>query len=301
MRKERFFGWPAAGDDAPRRGARRPPGDDHARRRAGDPHLAPRDRRRRALLPRRPSARRPSRRPRRRGDRRGDGRVDPELLRRCRACLPGDDALSQRAGPRPARGRRRRGGKGARARRADGKYQPEAGTCRSIRPTRARPALRQAGGGDPVLRVRAADVDGKAKLAQNRSPEERVHLLEKLWERGLDGDRAPSSSCARPIPTRRRPRSCASNRSSCRRRCAARSMRATSTPRSICWRPNIGTTRSRASASPAPSPARRCSSVRASTASSSPARAPSPTASSTPGSTMSSSRRSGAAAASAKP
>jgi ribosomal protein S18 acetylase RimI-like enzyme len=39
-----------------------------------------------------------------------------------------------------------------------------------------------------ILRVRAADVDGKAKLAQNRSPEERAHLIDKLWERGLDGD-----------------------------------------------------------------------------------------------------------------
>jgi ribosomal protein S18 acetylase RimI-like enzyme/nitroimidazol reductase NimA-like FMN-containing flavoprotein (pyridoxamine 5'-phosphate oxidase superfamily) len=39
-----------------------------------------------------------------------------------------------------------------------------------------------------ILRVRAADLDGKAKLAQNRSPEERVHMMEKLWQRGLDGD-----------------------------------------------------------------------------------------------------------------
>jgi ribosomal protein S18 acetylase RimI-like enzyme/nitroimidazol reductase NimA-like FMN-containing flavoprotein (pyridoxamine 5'-phosphate oxidase superfamily) len=39
-----------------------------------------------------------------------------------------------------------------------------------------------------ILRVRGGDVDGKAKLAQNRSPEERAQMLEKLWERGLDGD-----------------------------------------------------------------------------------------------------------------
>jgi ribosomal protein S18 acetylase RimI-like enzyme/nitroimidazol reductase NimA-like FMN-containing flavoprotein (pyridoxamine 5'-phosphate oxidase superfamily) len=39
-----------------------------------------------------------------------------------------------------------------------------------------------------ILRVRGGDVDGKAKLAQNRSPEERTRMMEKLWERGLDGD-----------------------------------------------------------------------------------------------------------------
>jgi ribosomal protein S18 acetylase RimI-like enzyme len=39
-----------------------------------------------------------------------------------------------------------------------------------------------------ILRVRGGDVDGKSKLAQNRSPEERLRLLDKLWERGLDDD-----------------------------------------------------------------------------------------------------------------
>jgi nitroimidazol reductase NimA-like FMN-containing flavoprotein (pyridoxamine 5'-phosphate oxidase superfamily)/ribosomal protein S18 acetylase RimI-like enzyme len=41
-----------------------------------------------------------------------------------------------------------------------------------------------------VLRVRPAYVDGKAKLAQNRTPEERLCILEGLWRRGDPGDLA---------------------------------------------------------------------------------------------------------------
>ena len=69
------------------------------------------------------------------------------------------------------------------------KYQPEAGH-EPIDPTHARYAELYAKqvAAILILRVRATDVDGKAKLAQNRSPEERVRMLEKLWERGLDGD-----------------------------------------------------------------------------------------------------------------
>jgi ribosomal protein S18 acetylase RimI-like enzyme len=39
-----------------------------------------------------------------------------------------------------------------------------------------------------IGRVRLDAVDGKSKLAQNRSPEERARLCERLWERGHDGD-----------------------------------------------------------------------------------------------------------------
>ena len=39
-----------------------------------------------------------------------------------------------------------------------------------------------------VARVRLDALDGKAKLAQNRTVEERVRLCDRLWQRGLDGD-----------------------------------------------------------------------------------------------------------------
>jgi N-acetylglutamate synthase-like GNAT family acetyltransferase/nitroimidazol reductase NimA-like FMN-containing flavoprotein (pyridoxamine 5'-phosphate oxidase superfamily) len=39
-----------------------------------------------------------------------------------------------------------------------------------------------------IGRVRLEHIDGKAKLMQNRSPEERLRALERLWQRGLDGD-----------------------------------------------------------------------------------------------------------------
>ncbi len=39
-----------------------------------------------------------------------------------------------------------------------------------------------------VLEVSLEQLDGKAKLAQNRTPEERRRLMERLWERGAPGD-----------------------------------------------------------------------------------------------------------------
>jgi len=39
-----------------------------------------------------------------------------------------------------------------------------------------------------IARVRLGDLDGKAKLMQNRSPAERCRALEQMWARGLDGD-----------------------------------------------------------------------------------------------------------------
>jgi ribosomal protein S18 acetylase RimI-like enzyme/nitroimidazol reductase NimA-like FMN-containing flavoprotein (pyridoxamine 5'-phosphate oxidase superfamily) len=38
------------------------------------------------------------------------------------------------------------------------------------------------------VRLDPEAVDGKSKLAQNRSPEERTRLCERLWARGVDGD-----------------------------------------------------------------------------------------------------------------
>jgi nitroimidazol reductase NimA-like FMN-containing flavoprotein (pyridoxamine 5'-phosphate oxidase superfamily)/ribosomal protein S18 acetylase RimI-like enzyme len=65
------------------------------------------------------------------------------------------------------------------------KYQPEGGHV----PIAAdHPLYRKAIAGILVLRVSLGDLDGKAKLAQNRTPEDRALLMEKLWERGLAGD-----------------------------------------------------------------------------------------------------------------
>ncbi len=49
---------------------------------------------------------------------------------------------------------------------------------------------RKAVNGIMVLRVSLERLDGKAKLAQNRTPAEQARLLEKLWERGLSSDPA---------------------------------------------------------------------------------------------------------------
>ncbi|WP_437612165.1 GNAT family N-acetyltransferase [Sorangium sp. So ce834] len=65
------------------------------------------------------------------------------------------------------------------------KYQPEGGYA----PLDARsPLYRKAIEGILVLAVPLERLDGKAKLAQNRAPEERARLLAKLWERGSPGD-----------------------------------------------------------------------------------------------------------------
>ena len=69
------------------------------------------------------------------------------------------------------------------------KYQPEAGHV-PIDPAHARYAelYGKAVAAILIVRVRPVHVDGKAKLAQNRSPDERVRIMEQLWQRGLDGD-----------------------------------------------------------------------------------------------------------------
>ncbi len=69
------------------------------------------------------------------------------------------------------------------------KYQPEGGHA-PIDPAHARyrALYDKQVASILILRVRTADLDGKAKLLQNRSPEERVHILERMWQRGHDGD-----------------------------------------------------------------------------------------------------------------
>jgi nitroimidazol reductase NimA-like FMN-containing flavoprotein (pyridoxamine 5'-phosphate oxidase superfamily)/ribosomal protein S18 acetylase RimI-like enzyme len=65
------------------------------------------------------------------------------------------------------------------------KYQPEGG---HVPITAEHPLYTKALGGLLVFEVRLDRLDGKAKLAQNRTPAERVRLCEKLWERGAAGD-----------------------------------------------------------------------------------------------------------------
>ncbi|WP_433934341.1 GNAT family N-acetyltransferase [Sorangium cellulosum] len=67
------------------------------------------------------------------------------------------------------------------------KYQPEGGYAPL---DAASPLYRKAIAGILVLAVPLERLDGKAKLAQNRTPEERSRLLARLWERGSPGDPA---------------------------------------------------------------------------------------------------------------
>ncbi len=69
------------------------------------------------------------------------------------------------------------------------KLQPEGGHA-PIDPThRSYAALYEKQVGSIlILRVRIGDLDGKSKLMQNRSPEERLRVMERLWARGADGD-----------------------------------------------------------------------------------------------------------------
>jgi nitroimidazol reductase NimA-like FMN-containing flavoprotein (pyridoxamine 5'-phosphate oxidase superfamily)/ribosomal protein S18 acetylase RimI-like enzyme len=69
------------------------------------------------------------------------------------------------------------------------KYQPEAG-YQPLDPAHADWSRLYANQVAALLvgRIRLDDLDGKAKLMQNRSVDERVRVLEQLWQRGLDGD-----------------------------------------------------------------------------------------------------------------
>jgi ribosomal protein S18 acetylase RimI-like enzyme/predicted FMN-binding regulatory protein PaiB len=63
------------------------------------------------------------------------------------------------------------------------KFQPEGGHV-----PMEHPMYGKAIDGLLIARVRLERVDGKAKLAQNRTPVERARILERLWARGLPGD-----------------------------------------------------------------------------------------------------------------
>jgi nitroimidazol reductase NimA-like FMN-containing flavoprotein (pyridoxamine 5'-phosphate oxidase superfamily)/ribosomal protein S18 acetylase RimI-like enzyme len=65
------------------------------------------------------------------------------------------------------------------------KYQPEGGHAPI---TADNPLYTKAIAGLLVAEVRLDRIDGKAKLAQNRTPADRVRLCEKLWQRGAPGD-----------------------------------------------------------------------------------------------------------------
>jgi len=67
------------------------------------------------------------------------------------------------------------------------KMQPEGG---HVRIDARHPLYEKAVASILVLRVPLDRLDGKAKLAQNRTSAERIRLLEKLWERGMPGDPA---------------------------------------------------------------------------------------------------------------
>ena len=64
------------------------------------------------------------------------------------------------------------------------KLQPEGG---HVPITATNPLYAKAVEGILILRVPLERLDGKAKLAQNRTPAERARLLAKLWERGQAG------------------------------------------------------------------------------------------------------------------
>lgn len=65
------------------------------------------------------------------------------------------------------------------------KYQPEGGhvPIDIDHPLYAKPIR-----GLLVAQLRLDRIDGKAKVAQNRTPQERTRLCEKLWQRGAPGD-----------------------------------------------------------------------------------------------------------------
>jgi nitroimidazol reductase NimA-like FMN-containing flavoprotein (pyridoxamine 5'-phosphate oxidase superfamily)/GNAT superfamily N-acetyltransferase len=76
------------------------------------------------------------------------------------------------------------------------KYQPEGGHVPILGPPPrdgvgrddTHPLYRKAIAGLLVLRIPLDQLDGKHKLGQNRTPDERARLLGHLWRRGLPGD-----------------------------------------------------------------------------------------------------------------
>lgn len=83
------------------------------------------------------------------------------------------------------------------------RFQPEGGY---VPITAGDPLYKKAVAGIMVLKVPLEQLDGKAKLAQNRTPGERERLMAKLWERGLPGDPAAielvrAANPGTPLPT----------------------------------------------------------------------------------------------------
>lgn len=67
------------------------------------------------------------------------------------------------------------------------KYQPEGGHAAIEADD---PRYRKQVEGILIVRIGLAAIDGKAKLGQNRKPEEMARVLAQLWQRGLPGDPA---------------------------------------------------------------------------------------------------------------
>jgi len=83
-----------------------------------------------------------------------------------------------------------------------GKLQPEGG---HVPITADHPLYRGPVNGLLVYQLVPTHIDGKAKLAQNRSPQDRLRLLEALWQRGAPGDaraieRIRSANPDTPLP-----------------------------------------------------------------------------------------------------
>jgi len=77
------------------------------------------------------------------------------------------------------------------------RYQPEGG---HVPITADDPRYRAAVRGILIARVPIAQLDGKAKLGQNRRPEEVARVLEALWRRGAPGDARAVELVARANP-----------------------------------------------------------------------------------------------------
>lgn len=82
------------------------------------------------------------------------------------------------------------------------KYQPEGG---HVRVDANDPLYRKAVDGLLVARVAFERVTAKVKLGQNRRPEERVRILERLWRRGAPGDARAVATIVSRFPDLPRP------------------------------------------------------------------------------------------------
>jgi GNAT superfamily N-acetyltransferase len=65
------------------------------------------------------------------------------------------------------------------------KFQPEGG---HVPIDAEHPLYAKAVRGVLIARISLEKLDGKSKLLQNRSPEERAHIVAQLWKRGRPGD-----------------------------------------------------------------------------------------------------------------